>query len=85
MQCTSLKNTVINETSFIKSDLRWCNFTEAILQRSDFRGADLRNTNMENARVIDCNFEGATYNFHTVLPFSYEKAEKLGMILMEEI
>ena len=65
--------------------MRWSNLQETVLQRSDFSGADLRNTNMENAKVIDCNFKGAQYNFHTILPFSHDKAHQMGMILIEEI
>jgi len=84
MECSSLKYSVFNQSDLSKVNLRWSNLDGVMFQKTNLQNVDLCNSNLQTAKFVDCNLNGATFNFHTKLPFSYEVAQKYGMILKEE-
>ena len=84
LECSSLKYSVFNQSNLTNVNLRWSNLDGVMFQKTDLRNVDLCNSDLESTKFVDCDLRGATFNFHTKLPFSYEVAQKNGMILKEE-
>ncbi|MBC7385945.1 MAG: pentapeptide repeat-containing protein [Cryobacterium sp.] len=69
--------------SFNDADFRNSRFLGATFVLADFMGADLRFADFRSIDCKNCNWKGAIYNSKSRLPFSFETADRMGMISAE--
>lgn len=65
----------MDEANLEEADLNNCDLTRASIRNSNLRGC-----NLEMSKTADADFEGATFDSETHLPFSHMEALEKGMI-----
>jgi len=84
---TALKNTTLTEANLQEADFSSADLRRAKLINAQLASANLQKTNLVNTNLTDAkynvrtNFSAALYSNKTILPFSSEKANQLGLIL----
>ncbi len=89
-ECGDFHGLDLHSADLLEADLRGANLKGADLEYADLSGAALMGADLSraNLRVADLSraeidahsrFKNAFYTEHTLLPFSFEEASKLGM------